>query len=109
VAASAAGRWSQAVPEGGWRQRPAAALSAAQLPGECRARLRELHREQAAPFTRALRELRAPDLQLTAQLLGGVLEAAMGAIESGASLSAVTERTLTMVHAAAGVTTADVP
>lgn len=33
----------------------------------------------------------------------------MGAIESGASLSAVTERTLTMVHAAAGVTTADVP
>jgi AcrR family transcriptional regulator len=89
--------------------RPAAALSAAQLPDECRARLRELHQEQAAPFMRALRELRAPDLQLTAQLLGGVLEAAMGAIESGASLAAVTERTLTMVHAAVGVPTGDVP
>ncbi len=83
--------------------RPAAALSAAQLPDECRARLRELHQEQAAPFMRALTELEAPDLQLTARLLGGVLEAAMDAIESGASLSVVTERTLTMVHAAAGV------
>ena len=89
--------------------RPAAALSAAQLPDECRARLRELHREQAAPFMRALRELRAPDLQLTAQLLGGVLEAAMSAIESGTSLSAVTGRTLTIVHAAVGVATADRP
>ena len=89
--------------------RPAAALSAAQLPDECRARLRELHQKQAAPFMRALRELRAPDLQLTAQLLGGVLEAAMGAIESGASLAAVTERTLAMVHAAVGVTAAGVP
>ena len=89
--------------------RPAAALAAAQLPDECRARLRELHQEQAAPFRRALRALRAPDPQLTVLLLGGVLEAAMGAIESGASLSAVTERKLTMMHAAIGVTTADVP
>ena len=89
--------------------RPAAALSAAQLPDECRARLRELHQEQAAPFMHALKELRAPDLQLTARLLGGVLEAAMGAVESGASLSAVTERTLTMVHAAAGVPANDRP
>jgi AcrR family transcriptional regulator len=80
--------------------RPAAALSAAQLPDECMARLRELHHEQAAPFLRALEELGAPDLQLTAQLLGGVLEAAMGAIESGASLDAVTGRTLTLVRAA---------
>ena len=82
--------------------RPAAALAAAQLPDECMARLRELHHEQAAPFLRALEELRTPDLQLTAQLLGGVLEAAMGAIESGASLATVTERTLTLVRAAAG-------
>jgi AcrR family transcriptional regulator len=83
--------------------RPAAALAAAQLPQECRARLRELHREQAAPFMHALEELRAPDLQLTAQLLAGVLEAAMGAIESGAPLTTVTERTLTLVRAAVGV------
>jgi len=80
--------------------RPAAALQAAQLPDECRARLRELHREQAEPFLRALKELGTPDLQVTAQLLGGVIEAAMAAIESGASLPAVTERTLTLVRAA---------
>jgi hypothetical protein len=66
------------------------------------ARLGELHREQAAPFLRALKELGTPDLQLTAQLLGGVLEAAMGAVESGASLATVTERTLTLVRAAVG-------
>jgi hypothetical protein len=64
------------------------------------ARLRELHREQAAPFLHAMKELGTPDLQLTAQLLGGVLEAAMAAIESGASLATVTERTLTLVLAA---------
>jgi len=75
----------------------------AQLPDECMARLRELHHEQAAPFLRALKELGTPELQLTAQLLGGVLEAAMGAIESGASLTAVTERALTLVRAAVGV------
>jgi AcrR family transcriptional regulator len=89
--------------------RPVAALAAAQLPEECMARLRELHRDQAEPFMRALRELGAPDLQLTAQLLGGVLEAAMGAIESGSSLAAVTERTLTLVHAAVSVAPSDVP
>jgi AcrR family transcriptional regulator len=87
--------------------RPAAALAAAQLPDVCMARLRELHHEQAEPFMRALRELGAPDLELTAQLLGGVLEAAMGAIESGSSLAAVTERTLTLVHAAVSVAPSD--
>ena len=80
--------------------RPAAALAAAQLPDVCMARLRELHHEQAAPFLLALKELETPELQLTAQLLGGVLEAAMGAVESGTSLAAVTERTLTLVRAA---------
>jgi|SRR5450631_2197686 len=80
--------------------RPAAALQAAQLPEACMARLRELHHEQAEPFLRALEELATPDLRLTAQLLGGVLEAAMAAIESGAALDAVTDRTLTLVHAA---------
>ncbi len=87
--------------------RPAAALAAAQLPDECLARLRELHHEQAAPFLRALEELGTPELELTAQLLGGVLEAAMGAIESGASLDAVTERTLALVRAAVRRDTSD--
>lgn len=83
--------------------RPAAALAAAQLPDECMARLRKLHQEQAAPLLRALKDLGSPELQLTAQLLGGVLEAAMGAIESGEPLAVVTERTLTLVRAAVGV------
>jgi AcrR family transcriptional regulator len=87
--------------------RPAAALMAAQLPDECLSRLRELHHEQAAPFLQALKALGVPELQLTAQLLGGVLEAAMGAIEAGASLSTVTERTLALVRAAVGPGQAD--
>lgn len=71
------------------------------------ARLRDLHHEQAAPFLHSLKGLGPPDLQLTAQLLGGVLEAAMRAIESGASLAAVTDRTLTLVRAAVGSVAAD--
>ncbi|MBG6057883.1 AcrR family transcriptional regulator [Cryobacterium sp. MP_M5] len=78
--------------------RPAAALAAAQLPVECLARLGELHREQAAPFLAALDELEVPELQLTARLLAGVIEAAMGAIDTGASLDLVTEHTLALVR-----------
>lgn len=89
--------------------RPAAALAAAQLPDACMARLRDLHHEQATPFLSALKGLGPPDLELTAQLLGGVLEAAMRAIESGASLAAVTDRTLTLVRAAVGSVAADLP
>jgi AcrR family transcriptional regulator len=80
--------------------RPAAALAAAQLPDECRARLTELHHEQAMPFMQALRDLDVPELFVTAQLLGGVVEAAMSAIEAGSSLDVVTERTLALVRAA---------
>lgn len=82
--------------------RPAAALAAAQLPPECLARLAELHQEQAAPFIEALRELAVPELEITARLLGGALEAAMAAIEAGAPLAVVTERTLALVRSAVG-------
>ena len=85
--------------------RPAAALAAAQLPDECLARLRELHREQAAPVLEALQMLGVPELHLTAQLLGGVIEAAMRAIEHGAPLAVVTDLTLVLVRAAVGVVT----
>jgi hypothetical protein len=78
--------------------RPAAALAAAQLPKECLARLQELHREQIAPFIGALQALGVVELEVTGRLLGGVLEAAMGAVESGASLDAVTDRTLALVR-----------
>ena len=88
--------------------RPAAALAAAQLPDECLARLRELHREQAAPLLDALQTLGVPELQLTAQLLGGVIEAAMRAIEHGAPLAVVTDLTLELVRAAVGVVTTGV-
>ena len=85
--------------------RPAAALATAQLPDECLARLRELHREQAAPLLDALQTLGVPELHLTAQLLGGVIEAAMRAIEHGAPLNEVTDLTLVVVRAAVGVVT----
>ena len=81
--------------------RPAAALAAAQLPAECLARLGELHREQAAPFLAALEELEVPEMQLTAGLLTGLIEAAMRAIDTGASLDLVTEHTLALVRFAA--------
>lgn len=80
--------------------RSAAALSAAQLPDACRARLAELHHEQIAPFMGALQQLGVPDLMITARLLGGVLEAAMGAIESDSDPDAVTRTTLALVRAA---------
>jgi hypothetical protein len=48
----------------------------------------------------ALQALAVPELQLTAQLLGVVLEAAMGAVESGSSLAAVTDLTLALVRSA---------
>ncbi len=85
--------------------RPAAALAAAQLPDECLARLRELHREQAAPLLDALQMLGVSELRLTAQLLGGVIEAAMRAIERGEPLALVTDLTLVLVRAAVGVVT----
>ncbi|MDJ1370318.1 TetR/AcrR family transcriptional regulator [Gulosibacter molinativorax] len=80
--------------------RPATALSEAELPDECRARVAELHHEQIAPFMSALRQLNVPDLMITAQLLGGMLEAAMRAIESGSDPDAVARTTIALVHAA---------
>ena len=80
--------------------RPAAALRAADLPKECLSRLEELHREQIAPFQAALLELDLPEPMITGRLLGGVVEAAMGAVESGAEPEAVTRRALDLLHAA---------
>lgn len=80
--------------------RAAAALVAAPLPGECRARLVELHREQAAPLLSTLGELGVPEPDLTARLLGGALRAAMEAIEGGAPHQTVSARTLALVRSA---------
>lgn len=80
--------------------RPAVALRGATLPAACRSRIAELHREQAAPFVAALAALGVPELAITARLLGGTIEAAMDAVESGADLETVTARTLALVYAA---------
>ncbi len=80
--------------------RPAAALSASQLPDQCRERLAELHSEQVAPFVWALKEHGVPDLMITARLLGGVIEAAMAAVESGSDPRAVTRVTIDVIHSA---------
>ena len=80
--------------------RPAAALQSAELPAECRSRLDELHRDQVAPFQAALLAVDPPDPMITGRLLGGVIQAAMAAIEAGADHDAVTHRALQLLHAA---------
>lgn len=80
--------------------RPAAALRSATLPPECLARIDELHREQVAPFLTALRDLDVPDPAIRGRLLGGVIDAAMRAVEHGTDVKAVTRTTLDVVRAA---------
>ncbi|MBT8226519.1 MAG: TetR/AcrR family transcriptional regulator [Dactylosporangium sp.] len=78
--------------------RPAAALARADLPPSCRARLVELHAEQAVPLVEAVLDLGASSPELTAKLIGGMLRAAMAAIERGEAPGTVTRRTLDLVH-----------
>lgn len=78
--------------------RPAAALMNAGLPPACLERLMELHREQVEPFRAAVRELGAPEPELTADLIAGMLHTALAAVESGAPLETVTRRTLALVR-----------
>lgn len=78
--------------------RPAAALMAADLHPACRERIVELHLEQVAPLTEAVRDLGVPEPDLTAGLVGGVVQAAMAAAEGGADPGAVTARALDLVH-----------
>lgn len=80
--------------------RSAAALGAAQLPDQLQARLAELHVEQIAPFMSSLQQIGVPDVAITGRLLGGVIEAAMAAIEAGSDLDAVTTATIALLHAA---------
>lgn len=80
--------------------RPAVALRAAELPPECLARLEELHREQVEPFRSALLAMDVPDPMITGRLLGGVVEAAMAAVEEGSDRDAVTRSALELLDAA---------
>jgi AcrR family transcriptional regulator len=79
--------------------RPAAALLAADLPAECRARLAELHAQQAAPLFDALSRLGLRDPSMTARLVGGVLQAAMAAIEQGSPVEHTIGEVLAFVKA----------
>ncbi|WP_093663003.1 TetR/AcrR family transcriptional regulator [Streptomyces radiopugnans] len=78
--------------------RPAAALMSAGLPPACQERLMELHLEQVEPFRAAVREIGAPGPELTADLIAGMLHTALTAVEHGAPLDAVTDRTLELVR-----------
>lgn len=83
--------------------RPASALAGATLPPDCIARLTDLHQEQSEPFVQVLSELGVVDLLVTAPLLAGIVEVGMKMVEAGQSLTAVTERTTTLIHAAINV------
>ncbi|URN11153.1 hypothetical protein LUW77_01670 [Streptomyces radiopugnans] len=58
----------------------------------------ELHLEQVEPFRAAVREIGAPDPELTADLIAGMLHTALTAVEHGAPLDAVTDRALELVR-----------
>lgn len=77
-------------------------LADAPLPAECRARVRELHDEQYAPLRVALVEHGAPDPDLAAGLILGILQSATRAITGGASRDHVLAVTLGMIHQGIG-------
>ena len=87
--------------------RPAAALMGAGLPPECLERLMQLHLEQVEPFRAAVRQIGAPEPALTADLIAGMLHTALAAVEGGAPLGTVTERTLALVRRCLGPAGAD--
>ena len=83
--------------------RMAAALASADLPSHCAARLRQLHLEQAQPLFDAVAGLGRPDPQLTAILVGGLVQAALRQIEGGRPAALVIQRTLELLHHGLGV------
>ncbi|MEU5099324.1 helix-turn-helix domain-containing protein [Streptomyces sp. NPDC020996] len=78
--------------------RPAAALMRADLPRECRDRVQELHQLHYAPLLSAIAEAGPTNPRLTTQLVGGLLQAAMTAVENGADPDDVGEHTLTLLR-----------
>lgn len=82
--------------------RVAAALSAAELPGPCLARLHQLHQEQAEPLRDAIAHLGVPDPELTSRLVGGVVQSALREVESGREVEATIVGVLDLIHAGVG-------
>lgn len=65
------------------------AATTAALPPAFRERVDALHREQHAPLIAALEEAGAEDAPLAAQLIGGLLTAAIRAVSAGADVERV--------------------
>ena len=78
--------------------RPAAALMIADLPPECRDRVHELHHHHYAPLHEAIAAADPADPALTAQLIGGLLQAAMTAVEHGTDARQAADHTLRLIH-----------
>ncbi|MGV9668748.1 TetR/AcrR family transcriptional regulator [Nocardia niigatensis] len=79
--------------------RPAKALMQADLPRECLDRVHELHHRHNIPLQAAL-TLAGSDAapELTSQLVGGLVQAAMTAVEHGADPRHVADHALTLIH-----------
>jgi nucleotidyltransferase/DNA polymerase involved in DNA repair len=74
----------------------------ADLPAECRDRVHELHHLHLIPLTTAIADLQPADPHLTAQLIGGLLQAAMTAADQGIDSDHVATRTLALIHQGLG-------
>ena len=74
------------------------ALSHADLPVECRARMGQLHMEQSAPLREALDSLGDPDPDVTARLVLGVVRAASTLVDEGVAVDVARDRALDLVH-----------
>ncbi|MFF5403208.1 TetR/AcrR family transcriptional regulator [Streptomyces misionensis] len=78
--------------------RPAKALMRADLPPECLARVHELHHRHYAPFQAAIAAMTGEGPELTGQLVGGIVQAAMTAVEEGADPDRVADRALALLR-----------
>ena len=57
-----------------------------------------MHRKQSAPFVHAIRASGVSNPRLTTLLLGGLIQAAVRAVEDRAPLRAMTNRTLALIR-----------
>ncbi|KDN81783.1 TetR/AcrR family transcriptional regulator [Kitasatospora cheerisanensis] len=78
--------------------RPAKALMQAELPAECVARVHELHHQHYAPLQAALVDVTGDSAELTGQLVGGIVQAAMTAVEHGADPDHVADHALALLR-----------
>lgn len=69
-------------------------LVGVELPDACRARLRELHDQVAAPLREIVAASGASDVETTTALANGVIAGAVALVEHGADLEHTTQETL---------------